>query len=553
MNPSLRKTKILLWSVAVTTELAQAWANRFYIDPDGVNYLDIANAYLRHDWRNAINAYWSPLWSWLLGLALWLTHPSPYWESTLVHAVNVVVYLFALLCFASFLNELVALCSDETDGNHETEGLTVFAWLVLAYVTATHVFLLMIGGILDTPDLCVAAFFFLATTLLIRMRRGRNGWYWYAALGAILGLAYLAKTVMFLLAFVFLFCGLFVVDSRKRAIPRVLLAFLVFLAISGPFVVVLSNQRGRPTFGDSGRLAYISNVKGTGPTYARLHKLSDDPLAHEFATPIAGTYPPYYDPTYWNEGIRPQFDWRAQFHRLALSGREYFKVLSSQRALAVGVLVLLFFAGEWRGFCQRFTRLWTVWLPAIVILLLYSIVWLEPRYLPAATLVLWCSVLAAIRLPRLDTSPRLANAVAMAVALALGLSITTITVANIATALRRPPHVEWQVAEGLHRMGLRPGDTVAVLGQEVKADYWARLAQVRVVAELRDDALDNFWRASAEKQAFIFDAFAGTGAKILVTHFKPPAAHSEGWQDLENTGYYALPLSSRAPRKSATP
>ena len=86
---------------------------------------------------------------------------------------------------------------------------------------------------------------------------------------------------------------------------------------------------------------------------------------------------------------------------------------------------------------------------------------------------------------------------------------------------------------------------MAVLGQEPRADYWARLAQVRVVAELPEDALDNFWQASSEKQCFILDAFAGTGAKILVTHFKPPAAQSEGWQDLENTGYYALSLANR--------
>src|SRR5882724_1399394 len=123
MIPSLRKTNILLWFFAVTVELTQIWANRFSIDPDGVNYLDVANAYLRHDWRNAISAHWSPLWSWLLGGALWLFRPSPYWESTLVHLVNFVIYLLALLCFAFFLNELMALRLNETNGNHEKEAL----------------------------------------------------------------------------------------------------------------------------------------------------------------------------------------------------------------------------------------------------------------------------------------------------------------------------------------------------------------------------------------------------------------------------------------------
>lgn len=553
MNPSLRKTRVFLWFVAVATGLWQAWANRFYIEPDGVNYLDIANAYLRHDWRNAINAHWSPLWSWLLGLTLWLIRPSLFWESTLVHVVNFVVYLLVLLSFTLFLNELMTLCSEETDRNLEYEGLTTFAWLVLGYVAVTYVVLVMIGGRLDTPDMCVAALFLVATAMLIRMRRGGNNWRLYAAMGAILGVAYLAKTIMFLLAFVFLFCGIFVKNNRKRAVLGIFLAFLVFAMISGPLVVVLSRAKGRFTFGDSGRMAYIWFVKGSGTPAHGIRKLSEGPEAYEFATPVAGSYPANYDPTYWDEGIRPQFDWRAQLHRLAVSGHEYFRILSSQRALAVGVLVLLFFAGDWRGFGCRIAGLWTVWLPAVVTLFLYAMVLVDPRYLPAAVLVLWCSVLASIRLPRLEISPRLVNGVAMAVAIALGVTITTLTMENIAAVLRRPPHLEWQVAESLRRRGLHQGDTVAVLGQEPRADYWARLAQVRVVAQLPEDALGSFWQATSEKQCFILDAFAGTGAKILITHFKPPAAHFEGWQDLENTGYYALSLANRVPRKSAAP
>src|SRR5882762_11023774 len=109
MIASLRKTKILLLFVATATGLLQAWANRFYIEPDGLNYLDIADAYLRQDWRNAINAHWSPLWSWLLGLFLWLTSRSLFWESTLVHVLNFIVYLLALLSFTLFFNEFMAL------------------------------------------------------------------------------------------------------------------------------------------------------------------------------------------------------------------------------------------------------------------------------------------------------------------------------------------------------------------------------------------------------------------------------------------------------------
>jgi hypothetical protein len=553
MIASLRKTKILFLLVATAAGLSQAWASRFYIEPDGVNYLDIANAYLEHNWQNAINTHWSPLWSWLLGLTLWLTHPSLYWESTLVHLVNFLVYLCVLTCFTFFLNELIALCSEQDNWKPESEGLTNLAWLILGYTTLIHVMLVMGGPGLDTPDLCVAALFFLATAMLIRMRRGVYEWPLYAGLGAILGLAYLSKTAMFPLAFAFLFCSVFVTDNRRRAMPRVLLALVIFLAIGGPFLVILSHARGRLTFGDSGRLAYAWLVKGRGTPIHGVRQVSDVPPAYEFSTPIGGTYPPWYDPSYWNEGIRPQFDWRAQLHRLRLSGHEYFLILSAQRALAVGLLVLLLFAGGTHGLRKAIGALWTIWLPALATLILYAMVYVEPRYIAAAEVVLWCSAFAAVRLPHLDTSRRLVNCVAIAVAIALGITIVSETLGNVAAAAKRPPHTEWEVAMSLYQRGLRPGDTVAVLGHDEKGDYWAHLAQVRVVADLPADALASFWEASAEKRSFVLNAFVSTGAKILVTHNKPPVAYSEGWQRLENTGYYALPLGNRDHRRPASP
>jgi hypothetical protein len=81
----------------------QAWANRFAIDPDGVNYLDIARAYFRGDWKMALNSYWSPLYSWVLGFVLHLFKPPPYWESTVIHVVNFAIFLLALRSFEFFL------------------------------------------------------------------------------------------------------------------------------------------------------------------------------------------------------------------------------------------------------------------------------------------------------------------------------------------------------------------------------------------------------------------------------------------------------------------
>ena len=62
----------------------------------------------------------------------------------------------------------------------------------------------------------------------------------------------------------------------------------IFVGISLPFIVVLSKAKNRLTFGDSGRLAYIAFVKGTGPAQHGLRNLSDDPLVYEFQRPSQG-------------------------------------------------------------------------------------------------------------------------------------------------------------------------------------------------------------------------------------------------------------------------
>src|SRR5262252_9316929 len=85
-----------LWAVSVLLGLSQAWAWRFYIEPDGVSYIEIAHAYIQRDFGRAVNAYWSPLYSWLLALALSVGHVPEYWEATALHLVNFFVYLFAL-------------------------------------------------------------------------------------------------------------------------------------------------------------------------------------------------------------------------------------------------------------------------------------------------------------------------------------------------------------------------------------------------------------------------------------------------------------------------
>src|SRR5258708_5884113 len=42
--------------------LLQAWDFRFEMNPDGISYLDMAEAFLRDGYSGLVNGYWSPLY-----------------------------------------------------------------------------------------------------------------------------------------------------------------------------------------------------------------------------------------------------------------------------------------------------------------------------------------------------------------------------------------------------------------------------------------------------------------------------------------------------------
>src|SRR5437016_3888922 len=83
----------VFWSAAIVLGFLQTWRDRFAISEDGVSYLDVGDAWARGDWHAAVNAYWSPMYSWVLAAVLHVIHPSLFSESLVVHLVNFVLYL----------------------------------------------------------------------------------------------------------------------------------------------------------------------------------------------------------------------------------------------------------------------------------------------------------------------------------------------------------------------------------------------------------------------------------------------------------------------------
>ncbi len=555
--PHLR-LRIAFWSAAIVLGLVQAWAGRHVMNADGISYLDMADAYLRADWKMAINGYWSPLYSWLLGLAMFLLKPSPYWEFTVAHLVNFGIYIFALICFDFFLRALITYQQSTQDPTPQPATLPVWTWIMLGYTLFIFVSLQMITLQNVTPDMCTSALVYLAAGIIVQIRGGARSWSTFALLGVILGAAYLAKAVMLPLALVFLGTSLFVVRGFRQAVPRVLLALVLFFLLGALYFLPLSRAKGRWTFGESGRLAYAEYVSGvdqfvhwqggimgTGIPLHPTRKVLDVPPTYEFASPLGGTYPPWYDQSYWYEGAIARFNLKRQLDVLHLSANTYFDLLfSEQAALVVGILTLMIWGGQKKLLLERIRRQWHLLIPALSALGMYALIFVAPRYVGTFFVLLWAGLFSAVCISNSRISRKMVWSVTLAITMTLGGVCLRAVARDLIHALRYPAHPQWEVAEALHRLGVEPRDKVASIGNSFEA-YWARLARVSIVAEIPSGGVDSFWASSSEVQSKAIRELAKPGTKVVVTDRLPPLTAPPGWVRLGQTSYYAYLLPER--------
>jgi hypothetical protein len=90
----------------------------------------------------------------------------------------------------------------------------------------------------------------------------------------------------------------------------------------------------------------------------------------------------------------------------------------------------------------------------------------------------------------------------------------------------------------LESVGMHRGSRVAVFGDGDWA-YWARLAHLRIVAEIMSPDTPAFWASTEEEKARIYQALMKAGAMAVVTNPPlPPVTLDGGWSRLGNTPYY---------------
>ena len=545
-TPNYKLLRIFCWVVALALGAAQAWATRFTMNPDGISYLDIGDAYWRGDWHNAINAYWSPLYSWILGFFLKVLKPSAYWEYPLVHLVNFLIYVAALSCFEFFLAPFIRECRRRLalSGGEEI-GLSEQSGWLLGYTVFLSTSLLMIGLGPATPDMCVAALVYLATALALKTTdhpaRGT-----YAGLGLVLGLAYLSKGVMLPLAFVFLGAILLTTGFFRSSLRNIVVAIVVFLCLVTPWGLVLSYTQGRLTLGDVGPIAYEIYIDGidifapnnSGVSHP-VRKILDQPPTLEFSSPIAGTYPLWYDPAYWHAGLHPHWHLKGQLRAIGMALLLYFWIpVTYQLNFAASFLMLLLVATRPWACCKRAASFFQLTIPGLIALLLYSTVYAESRYLAPFFALLWLAAFSGLRFPNSAGIKRLMAITAVAV------FVSQFAVYKLMRGASPGP-AYWDAAQALKVMGLQPGDKLAVFALEPFGEggaFVARLDRVRIVIQSRDT--EGEWVKDVAATARLTDLLKKAGVRAAMWYGEPPANSAIQWKRLGQTRYYAYFVSA---------
>lgn len=557
-----RHFEIVFIGIAIALGALHAWVGRYAMNPDGISYLDMGDAFWRGDWAMAVNAYWSPLYPWLIGFAQYVIRPSLYGEFVVVHFVNFFIFAGALVAFRFFLQSLIAFLARyrDDDEKESVERLSPAMLMTIGYGLFLIVSLNFITLASVSPDLLVSVFMFFVGGVLLSLSRSRDNQNVsigvYIALGVGLGFGYLAKAVVFPLAFVIFSVAFFAQKISWKHAGRIAAACAIFFLVSAPWIMAISRAKGRLTFGESGKLTYAWHVNGV-----RLHThwqgeerifgapihpsrvISMQPLAYEFHGPVGGTYPPWYDPSYWYEGVQSRFSIGNQLSALGRNVRILYEMLVTFQvwSIVTGFMIMTLL---WRRTLRmsEATRMSVLFVPAAAGIGAYLFVLIQMRYIAPFVVFFFFAWASLIRMPRNSFWEKVASSVTAVITIMLAFPLVVSTSAKF---IDEHTHEHAQAAEELMHMGVRAGDPVAIVGWQFdgSAAYWARLARVRIVAEAAPSATENFWMKKNDVQHEIFRAFQNIGAKAVITEGGIPSyADISGWKPLGTTGRYVFLL-----------
>ncbi len=518
------------------------------VGADGLAYLDVARAYLRHDWHTAVNGYWGPLYSWLLAIAMQIFHPGIRTESATARSLNFAIFSLALYTFSRYWH--AAADWQRRTGADETSipdaGPRV--WVVLGYLLFAVNFAWSVDAV--NPDILVAALVFAIAAVLFKLNSyQQHGIGAYVWLGALLAIGYYAKAILLYFA-VFVLGAMVIQGFRSANLRRPIAAIAVFLVLVAPFAAILSRTLGHLTVGDSGRLNYAWFVNGPEtktwmrdsfggaplPFYPGAVVL-DSPRVFRLPLIMGVTYAPWYDAARFDKRSRSIFDLRRQLRQMAINVRSLKElILGADAALLVPLLILVWYTP--RTSLRRFAATWFCTLPTVAVVGMYLLVHLVQRFVLGFSLVLWGAALGSIVVP--SGLELLARRAMVAATLVFAGATMPGLLHYLASSRPQSCMQDMAIAEAISRSGIAPGDAVASIGDGQEA-YWAHLAGVSVVAEVWSIDSAQFELGSPAVLQAALRSMADAGAKAVVWRARSDQPCPSSWLSIpEHSGCMIL-------------
>jgi hypothetical protein len=520
--------------------VAEAWGNRFNLNPDGVSYVEMARYAASGDLTQLISGYWSPGYPLLLLPIVAIVTASARQQIVWLHLINAGL----LVAGAVWFGRMIALLPEGLGRGRDGVGYLVFAMIGVGGV----------GSGLLTPDAAVMIAVLVTAWSLLQLERGEATGRWSLVLGAALGAGYWLKGMMLPLALLLFALLWWLPPQVPRARALILRAAGIFAMIALPLVALVSWRVGHLSVGEVGRLNYAWEVDGVLPFVGWLgdsvaahgrpvhlpHLLVREPETLTFAGPVPGFYPLWYDPSYWYAGVRARFDLSGEVAAIGRSLGALGKLLLGQWAV-IAALVLC-----WSATAPATPRAAMGRMPGVLLLwsvgaaAAYGLVHVEQRYLAgfiATAAVAICCYLAA-------RQARPGRRWVMPVVLALLAGAAGWQVWSNSGGFDPGYQPDYLAAAGaLRQAGLSRGTPVAIVGDAFEA-YAAFAAGVRITGQVVDSTA--FWRLPADGRAAVTGALQRQGMRALLANNVPPALAGEGWRlvtysDSTNLGVLILP------------
>lgn len=520
-----RTREILVASLVLTIILV--WAGRYFVNPDGISYLDLSDGYRPGSWDTIANAHWSPAYPLLLATLIPKSLRWTPWEPIVVHVINGWLFLLTLACFEVFLAELAATNRNaraalnlDTAAGRFTAHM-IFLWCALVLIT--------IRGV--TPDMLLAAVGFAIATYVIRIQTKRATTGTLIVFGVLLGLGALTKSVMFFLSG-FLLLVLFVAERR------IVLSAVTFAIVISPQLVAISRKSGHLNFTDSGKIVYALKVNGISK-FASAPSLSESPRSFAFRTDKANeTYPLWDDPAKWYSGIPLRFDSasqvRAIVHNLIVVGGITLKIVIP--------LLVIFICRDWTVPLRN---------KVLVAFSLTAFAGYILLYSEARLIGFWIALCSISMLAGITFDPSLEKIGRRVVHLTAAISVISFVTYVFAQSFSGRPDrglnardIQREVAESLERRGIPRGSKVGLVGDESDI-YWARLARVQIVAQVPLSDAAEYWSLSEGARDDINRWIGMTSASALVASWTSPSTPIEGWTPVQGTRYSIFPLKKQ--------